>query len=136
GLLDKDVLPLRELPALDELVRLDVALVHRAPALLLDRRPAVPVQGAERHVLPLGRKRKPDGDVDEAEADRSVPDGPHEKVQFSWGPAEFSILIGFPAYDSAHGKAHRARALARRRPRCAHGTRLPRGAGGRMAARL
>ena len=80
GLLDEDVLALRELPALDELVGLDVALVHRAPALLLDRRAALPMQGAERDVLPLGREREPDGDVDEAEADRSVPDGAHGEV--------------------------------------------------------
>ena len=83
GLLDEDVLALRELPALDELVGLDVALVHRAPPLLLDRRAAFAMERAERDVLPLGRESEPDGDVDEAEADRSVPDGPHEKSQFS-----------------------------------------------------
>src|SRR5207244_8396031 len=78
GLLDEDVLTLRELPTLDELVGLDVALVHRAPALLLDRCAAFAMKRAKRDVLPLGRESKPDGDVDEAEADRSVPDGPHE----------------------------------------------------------
>src|SRR5262249_39612826 len=98
GLLDEDVLALRELPALYELVRLAVALVHRDPALLLDRRAALAMERAERDVLPLGREREPHRDVDEAEADGSVPDGPHEKSQFSWGPAEFSIFIGFPAY--------------------------------------
>ena len=46
-LLDDHELALRDLPALDELVRLDVALVERAPALLLDRRPALAVQGAK-----------------------------------------------------------------------------------------
>jgi polyisoprenoid-binding protein YceI len=58
-------------------IRLDVALVDGAPALLLDRRRALPVQSAERHILTLGRKRKPDRDVDEAEADRSVPNSSH-----------------------------------------------------------
>src|SRR5213078_1322344 len=68
----------RKLPALDKLVRLDVPLVHGAVTLLLDRRAALAMQRAERNVLPLGCERKPNGDVDEAEADRSVPDGPHE----------------------------------------------------------
>ena len=83
GLLDEDVLALGELPALDELVGLDVALVHGAPPLLLDRRAALAMERAERDVLPLGRQGEPNRDVDEAEADRSVPDGPHEKSQFS-----------------------------------------------------
>ena len=73
GVLDEHELALRDLPALHDLVALDLTLVHRAPALLLDRRHALPVQLAERHVrLPrrrLGRKRQPDRDVDQAEAD-------------------------------------------------------------------
>ena len=40
-LLHEDELALGELPALDELVGLHVALVDRAPPLLLDRRPAL-----------------------------------------------------------------------------------------------
>src|SRR4029078_3736023 len=51
GLLDKDVLPLRELPALDELVGLDVALVHGGPALLLDRRAGPAMERARRERL-------------------------------------------------------------------------------------
>src|SRR4029453_9815701 len=53
GLLDEHELALGELPALDQLIRLDVALVERAVALLLDRRPAFAVEGAERRVLAL-----------------------------------------------------------------------------------
>ena len=56
GLLDEHVLALRELPALDELVRLDVALVHRAPALLLDRRAALAMERAEGHVAAAGSR--------------------------------------------------------------------------------
>ena len=44
--LDDHELALRDLPALDDLVGADLALVHRAPALLLDRRPALAVQRA------------------------------------------------------------------------------------------
>ena len=73
GVLDGDELALRDLPAADELVGADVALVHRAPALLLDRRPALAVQHAERDVrLPgrgFGGRREPHRDVHEAEAD-------------------------------------------------------------------
>src|SRR5207253_3157336 len=50
GVLDYQELALAHLPALDELVRLDVALVHRAPALLLDRRAAFTVQHPERDI--------------------------------------------------------------------------------------
>ena len=67
--LDDHELALRELPALDELVRLDVALVLRAPALLLDRRAALAVQRPERDVLALLRDGEPDRDRDEAEGD-------------------------------------------------------------------
>jgi hypothetical protein len=77
GLLDHDELALRHLPALDELVRLDLALVEGAPPLLLDRRAALPVQRSEGDVAPLGGERQPDRDVDQPEADRSVPDRPH-----------------------------------------------------------
>src|SRR5437764_2538392 len=38
GLLDEHEFALRHLPALHELLRLDLALVERAPALLLDRK--------------------------------------------------------------------------------------------------
>ena len=82
GLLDEHVLALRELPALDELVGLDVALVNGAPALLLDRRAALAMERAEGHVLPLGRESEANGDVDEAEADGSVPDRAHGKGEF------------------------------------------------------
>src|SRR5206468_11166949 len=76
-LLHDHVLALRDLPPLRELVRLDLALVMRAPALLLDRRAALAMERAEGDVVPLGRQGEPDRDVDEAEADRSVPDGAH-----------------------------------------------------------
>ena len=76
-----DELALRDLPALDDLVTLDLALVHRAPALLLDRRHALAVQRAERDVGLARRRlrgqREPDRDVDQAEADGAVPDRPH-----------------------------------------------------------
>src|SRR5205814_7340114 len=59
----------------------DLTVVLRAPALVLDRRPALPVEHPERHVrLPgsrLGGQGHPDGDVDQAEADGSVPDCSH-----------------------------------------------------------
>ena len=82
GLLDEDVLALRELPALDELVGLDVALVNRAPALLLDRRAALAVERAERHVLPLGRESEANGDVDQTKTEGSVPDRAYGKGEF------------------------------------------------------
>src|SRR5439155_11477220 len=82
GLLDEHELALRDLPALDELVRLDLAFVERAPPLLLDRRAALAVQRPEGHVAPLGRESEPDRDVDQAEADGAVPDRPHESLQF------------------------------------------------------
>ena len=81
GVLDDHELALRDLPALHELVALDLAVVRRAPALLLDRREALTVQRAERHVgLPRGgfrRQGHSDRDVDQAEGDRAVPDGAH-----------------------------------------------------------
>ena len=79
GLLDEDELALRELPALDELVGLHVPLVERAPALLLDRCPALAVERPEGHVLPLLRHGEPDRDVDQAEVDGAVPDGSHKR---------------------------------------------------------
>src|SRR5439155_414300 len=82
GVLDEDELALRYLPALDDLVVRDLAVVLGAPALVLDRRPALAVQHPERHVrLPGSRLRgqgHPDGDVDQTEADGSVPDCLHE----------------------------------------------------------
>jgi hypothetical protein len=69
ALLHEDVLTLGELPALDQLLGRHLPIVRRAPALLLDRRPALAVQRPERDVGPLGGNRQPDRDVDEAEAD-------------------------------------------------------------------
>src|SRR5439155_592736 len=58
GVLDEDELALRYLPALDDLVVRDLAVVLGAPALVLDRRPALAVQHPERHVrLPGSRSR-------------------------------------------------------------------------------
>jgi len=76
-LLDHHELALRDLPALHKLLGLDVALVERAVALLLDRRPAFAVQGPERDVGALRRQGQSDGDADQAEADGSVPDRAH-----------------------------------------------------------
>src|SRR5207244_1325909 len=55
----------------------DLALVQRAPALLLDRRPALAMQRAEGDVAALGRQREPDRDADQAKGDGAVPDRPH-----------------------------------------------------------
>jgi predicted nucleotidyltransferase len=74
---DDDVLAFGELPALDELVGLDVALVVRAEALLLDRRAALAVKRPEADVLALLRDGQPDGDVHQAEVDGTVPDRAH-----------------------------------------------------------
>ena len=74
-LLHEDELALGELPALDELVGLHVALVDRAPPLLLDRRLAV--ERPEGHVLPLLCHGEPDRDVDQAEVNGAVPDCAH-----------------------------------------------------------
>ena len=79
--LDRDELALHDLPAAHELVRPDLDVVDRAPALLLDRRQTLAMQHPELHVgLPSGRRRRrrePDGDADESEADRSVPGCAH-----------------------------------------------------------
>src|SRR5579884_3199516 len=134
GVLDGHVLSFRELPASDELLGADLALVHGAPPLLLDRRAALAVQRAERDVLPLGGDGQSDRDVDQAEADRSVPDGAHGLLQSSGGASGFLRCACFPAqYDSTHGAADGARALARRRPEGAAGARVPGGAAGRLA---
>ena len=73
GVLDQHELALCHLPAADELVGLDIALVDWTPALLLDRRGALTVQHAERHIRLAGdrlrRRREANGDVDESEAD-------------------------------------------------------------------
>ena len=50
GVFDHHELALRDLPAAHELIRLDIALVHRAPALLLDRGATFTVQHPERDV--------------------------------------------------------------------------------------
>ena len=71
-IIDRDELPFHDLPAADELVRADFDVVHRAPALLLDRCEALAVQHAELHVRLPGRRcrrrREADGDADEPEA--------------------------------------------------------------------
>ena len=73
GLLDGNELALRDLPALHDLVASDFAVVHLAPALLLDRSHALAMQLAERDVRLSSRGLRgqghPDGDVDQAEAD-------------------------------------------------------------------
>src|SRR4051812_41011093 len=73
GVLDLEELTLRHFPPANELVGLDVALVHGAPPLLLDRRAALAVKHPERDIRLAGsrlrRRREADGDVDETEAD-------------------------------------------------------------------
>src|SRR5205085_10481379 len=97
GLLDDHELALRDPPALDERLGLDVALVERAPALVLDRRAALPMEGAEGDVGALGRDRQPDRDADEAEADGAVPDRSHDARPSLVGPRQFAPGTGFPA---------------------------------------
>src|ERR671925_528686 len=84
-------------PALDQLLRLDVALVQRAVALVLDRRPALAVERAEGDVRALGRDGEPDRDVDQAEADGAVPDRPHGRLSSLVGPALFFPKGAFPS---------------------------------------
>ena len=73
GVLDDDELALRDLEPADDLVLRDLAVVGRAPALLLDRRRALAVEEPERDVrLPRGglrRRGEADGDRDETEAE-------------------------------------------------------------------
>ena len=97
GLLDDHELALRDLPALDELLGLDVALVERAPALVLDRRAALAMERAEGDVGALGRDRQPDRDADETEADGAVPDRSHDSRPSLVGPGKFEPGTGFPA---------------------------------------
>jgi hypothetical protein len=80
GVLDEHELTLGELPAFDELVGLDIPFVEGAVALLLDGRPTLAVQRAERGVLPLLRDGQANRDVDQAEVDGSVPDSAHAAV--------------------------------------------------------
>jgi hypothetical protein len=40
------------------------------------------MERAERHVLPLGSESQANGNVDEAEADGSIPDRAHGKSEF------------------------------------------------------
>src|SRR5262249_20830597 len=81
GVLDDHELTLRDLPALHDLVRADLTLVGRAPALLADRGLALAVKRAEAHVrllrLGRGRESQANGDVDQAEGNGSVPDCAH-----------------------------------------------------------
>ena len=80
--LDHDELSLRDLPALDDLVGGDFAVMLGTPALLLDRGLAFAVQKPERNVRLAGcrlrRGREPDGDADETEAQGTVPGGAHD----------------------------------------------------------
>src|SRR5436190_11093147 len=81
GVLDDHEFALRDLPALHDLVRADLAVVRGAPALLADRRPTLAMKRAEADVrlLRLRRRRESqaNGDVDQAERDGSIPDRAH-----------------------------------------------------------
>src|SRR5258705_336601 len=55
------------------------------------------MQGPERHIRALGREGEPDRDVDEAEADRSVPDSPHVSPGIVEGPGSFASSPRFPS---------------------------------------
>ena len=94
-ILDHHELALGDLPALDDLVRPDLALVGRAPALLPDRGLALPVERAEADVrllrLRRGRQSQANGDVDEAEGNGSVPDSAHDRLRIVEGPGRFSL---------------------------------------------
>jgi hypothetical protein len=73
GILDDEELAFRHLEPAHDLVLRHLAVVRRAPALLLDRRLALAVQQSEGDVgLTCGRLRRgsePDGNRDEAEAE-------------------------------------------------------------------
>jgi hypothetical protein len=105
--LDHHELALGELPALDELVRLDVALVERAPALLLDRRAALAMERPEGHVLALLRHGEPDRDVDQAEVDGAVPDRSHEEKSLP-GPGIFALGPEPPAQTTRRAPTQRS----------------------------
>src|SRR5262249_7691951 len=103
--LDRDELALADLPAAHELVARDLDVVDGAPALLLDRGQTGAVQHPELHVrLPgsgRGGRRQPDGDVDEAEADRSVPGCAHIQSlrrDAPNSPSGTRLLRGEPRY--------------------------------------
>src|SRR5207244_3576609 len=110
GVLDDHELALRHLPALDDLVRTDLALVRRAPALLADRRPALTVERPEADVglLRLRRRRQSqaDGNVDQAEADGSVPDGAHgAALNKCRGTAHLRPMARVPSLTTIGGMA-------------------------------
>ena len=92
------VLALRDLPALDDLVGGELAVVHRAPALLLDRRQALAVQQPEGDVRlarsRLRRRREPDGDAHETEAQRSVPGDAHDPPSLGAGGRDSRRIAG------------------------------------------
>ena len=102
GVLDDDVLALRRLPALDDLVGPDLAVVLRAPALLLDRCQAFAVQEPERDVRLAGcglrRRSESDGDADEPEGERSVPGRAHDS-SIDRGPTSFCPGFAVPARE-------------------------------------
>src|SRR5205814_10094633 len=75
--------------------------VHGDPALLEDRRPACAMELPERDLRlarsRLRRGRETDRDVDEAEADRSVPGSPHGPCRnCRHGRPEFALSAPFP----------------------------------------
>ena len=116
--------PFDDLPAPDDLVRPDLAVVRGAPALLLDRRQALAVELAEADVALARRGLRGQGqshrDADQAERDGSVPDRAHGLLQKSnRGPGKFGSSKVFPPSTvSPNGNpgGHRHAARGARRP--------------------
>ena len=92
--------------------------MHRAEALLLDRRAALAVQHPEGHVRARGRLRRrgeADGDRDESEADRAVPGCAHLAFQSNGTePIRPSRRHSLSIKCVHGGEAHDRAALARR----------------------
>ena len=126
-LLDDHELALGDLPALDQLVGADLAIVLGAPALLLDRRQALAVQQTERDVRlaggRLGGRRQTDRDRDQAEGEGSVPGDPHgnrpqcrrtdsilSRIENPYTGSAPIVPFGDEALESRHGSAANDRA--------------------------
>ncbi len=85
GVLDDQELPFRDLVPADDLLLRHLAVVHRAPPLLLDGSSALSMEESEGHIRLPGsrfrRGREPDGDRYEAEAEGAVPGCAHVQAE-------------------------------------------------------